>query len=144
MTKKSFKVADMTSLLGRIDEKRAELPKAEIQHVQPVSETPAPAAELSPADSAKPDERITGKTESRSVVEKSAPTAIYRTNTTGRPSIKRADIEYVKLSPRIPKRVKKLAEYALIEERYVGELGNPITTMDELIELALVRLLEEK
>ena len=62
----------------------------------------------------------------------------------GRPTSKRPDVEYVKISPVIPKALKKQAELALLEERFDGLNGSPITTLDAIIELALTRLLKNK
>jgi hypothetical protein len=136
MAKKKHEVADIDSLLGTIAEKRPELPKTEIQHVQPVSaaaEEPAPSSAVIPA---KRENRKTGKDAAgtQDVVLIRAPG--------GRPTSKRPDVEYVKISPLIPKPLKKHADLALIEERFDGPDGKPVKTMDVLVELALTRLLQ--
>lgn len=133
---KKHDVPDIDSLLGTIADKRAELPKTEIQHVQPVGESTVPTSE--PVRETKPETSKAGKT------GKQLPAPQDDASRGGRPSSKRPDIEYVKVSPRIPKQLKKLAELALIDERFDGPDGKPIKTMDVLIELALTRLLQKK
>lgn len=132
---KKHDVPDIDSLLGTIAEKRPELPKTEIQHVQPVAQTPAGAT---PESEREPAKREAGKTGKRANDDapKKAPG--------GRPTSKRPDVEYVKISPVIPKALKKQAELALLEERFDGHGGSPITTLDAIIELALTRLLQKK
>ena len=125
---KKMDVPDIGGLLGRIAEKRHDLPKAPIQSVNPVGEKPATRKAVEPA------KRQNKKVE--------APPADDRTRGVGgRPSTKKDDVEYVKLSPRIPKALKKRVELALIEERYRDEDGNIVKTMDEFVALALDRLL---
>ena len=133
---KKHEVPDIDGLLGTIADKRAELPKTEIQHVQPVGESMASPSE--PTRDAKPDVSKAGTT------GKQLPASQEDASRGGRPSSKRPDIEYVKVSPRIPKQLKKHAELALIDERFDGPDGKPIKTMDVLIELALTRLLQKK
>ncbi len=52
--------------------------------------------------------------------------------------------KYVKISPRIPKFLKKQVEIALINEQFKDSEGNLIKTLDEIVSLALERLLFEK
>ena len=119
-------VPDIGNLLSEISKKRdsGELPKTEIQHVQPV----------------KDQER----NNSNELKRQNVKTAKQENNETrgvgGRPSVKREDIEYVKISPRIPKALKKRVEIAMIEERFSDKEGRSITTLDEIVELALTRL----
>lgn len=133
---KKHDVPDIDSLLGTIADKRAELPKTEIQHVQPVGESTASLSE--PTREPKPEVSKAGKT------AKPLPASQDDVSRGGRPSFKRSDIEYVKLSPRVPKQLKKHADLALIEERFDGPDGKPVKTMDVLVELALTRLLQKK
>ena len=125
---KKMDVPDIGGLLGQIAEKRHDLPKAPIQSVNPVGVKPATRKAVEPA------KRQNKKAET--------PTTDDRTRGVGgRPSTKKDDVEYVKLSPRIPKALKKRVELALIEERYRDEDGNIVKTMDEFVALALDRLL---
>jgi len=126
-TAKKMDVPDIGGLLGKISEKRHDHPKTPIQSVNPVDEKPA--------------ERKAVKTAKRQTDEPAHQVDDRTRGGGGRPSIKKEDIEYVKLSPRVPKDLKKRAEMALIEERYRDEEGNVIKTMDEFVALALDRLL---
>jgi hypothetical protein len=123
---KKMDVPDIGGLLGQIAEKRHDLPKAPIQSVQPVEEpgkvSPS-AVKLAKQENAKTQE----------------PLAPVR-GVGGRPSSKKQGVEYVKLSPRIPKTLKKQAELALIQERFRDDDGQVIKTLDELITLAVERL----
>lgn len=135
---KKHEVPDIDGLLGTIADKRAELPKTEIQHVQPVG---TPAAESASPSAVVPLKRENGKTGK----EKGATQeVVLMRGPGGRPTSKRPDVEYVKISPVIPKALKKQAELALLEERFDGLNGSPITTLDAIIELALTRLLKNK
>ena len=126
-TAKKMDVPDIGGLLGQIAEKRNDLPKAPIQSVQPVED--------------KQVSRTGGKTPK----QKNQPVPEDRSRGIGgRPSVKKEDIEYVKLSPRVPKELKKSVERALIDELYRDKDGNVIKTMDEFVALALTRLLESR
>lgn len=126
MVTKKIDVPDISNLLGEISKKRdsGELPKTEIQHVQPFKEQKHENSQELKRENIK-----TGKQES------SEPRGAG-----GRPSVKREDIEYVKISPRIPKSLKKQVEIALVEERFSDKEGRAITTLDEIVALALARL----
>jgi hypothetical protein len=63
-------------------------------------------------------------------------------NAGGRPTVKPQNVEYVKVSPRIPKQLKKRVEIALVEERFKDRNGRSITTLDEIIAHALHQLLD--
>jgi hypothetical protein len=125
-TTKKMDVPDIGGLLGKISSKREELPKSPIQSVQPV---PSEVDENKAVETA---ERKTVKT--TAVEEKKV------RGTGGRPSVKRDDIEYVKISPRIPEDLKTLVDVALSTKRFRYKNGNPIKTLDELTALALARL----
>ena len=133
MVAKKINVPDIGSLLGQIAEKRdsGELPRTEVQRVQPVE-----TEERMNVDTLKSK---AGKTEKQ---KKTAPVRADGSSVTGRPTMKAVDIEYVKLSPRIPKGLKKIVEIALVEERFKDEDGRVITTMDEIVALALARLMK--
>lgn len=126
MATKKMDVPDIGNLLSEISKKRdsGELPKTEIQHVQPVK-----AQEHINSNELKRQNGKTGKQENGET-----------RGVGGRPSVKREDIEYVKISPRIPKALKKRVEIAMIEERFSDKEGRAITTLDEIVELALTRL----
>lgn len=125
MATKKMNVPDLGNLLGKITEKResGELPKTEIQRVQPVDTAKRSAGQ--------PEQSVTlsAEPENKPVV--------------GRPSTKVDGVEYVKISPRIPKALKKSADFSMVEERFKDKNGRSVTTMDELVALALERLLEE-
>lgn len=124
---KKMDVPDISGLLGKISEKRHDLPKAPTQRVQVVEEKPAePKAD----ETAK---RKHVKTAKHSVEEVRG--------VGGRPSVKKEDIEYVKLSPRIPLELKRKVVDAINYNRYQDEEGNVIKTMDEFVALAIARLL---
>ena len=124
---KKMDVPDIGGLLGRIAEKRHDLPKAPIQSVNPVGEKPSERKAVEPAK--RQNKKAEASTDDRT------------RGVGGRPSTKKDDVEYVKLSPRVPKALKKRVELALIEERYRDEDGNIVKTMDEFVALALDRLL---
>jgi hypothetical protein len=126
MVAKKINMPDIGGLLGQISEKRdsGELPRTEIQRVQPV----------------KDESRIAVKTAKRENVKTSKEPASVGRSSGGRPSVKQEGIEYVKLSPRIPKALSTQAKIALAEERFKDKDGQPVKTLDELVALAFERL----
>ena len=133
MVAKKMNVPDIGSLLGQIAEKRdsGELPRTEVQRVQSVE-----TEERMNVDTLKSKAGKTEKQKNRVLVRTDG------SSVTGRPTMKAVDIEYVKLSPRIPKGLKKIVEIALVEERFKDDEGRVITTMDEIVSLALARLMK--
>lgn len=133
MVAKKINVPDIGSLLGQIAEKRdsGELPRTEVQRVQPVE-----TEERMNVDTLKSKAGKTEKQKNRVLVRTDG------SSVTGRPTMKAVDIEYVKLSPRIPKGLKKIVEIALVEERFKDDEGRVITTIDEIVALALARLMK--
>ena len=133
MVAKKINVPDIGSLLGQIAEKRdsGELPRTEVQRVQPVE-----TEERMNVDTLKSKAGKTEKQKNRVLVRTDG------SSVTGRPTMKAVDIDYVKLSPRIPKGLKKTVEIALVEERFKDEDGRVITTMDEIVAFALARLMK--
>ena len=129
MATKKMDVPDIGNLLSEISKKRdsGELPKTEIQHVQPVKDQ-----EHNNSNELKRQNVKTSKQKNSEI-----------RGVGGRPSVKREDIEYVKISPRIPKALKKRVEIAMIEERFSDKEGRAITTLDEIVELALTRLVSK-
>lgn len=128
-TTKKMDVPDIGGLLGKISSKREELPKSPIQSVQPVH--------------SEADENKAVETEKRKNTKTPAIEEKKVRGTGGRPSVKRDDIEYVKISPRIPKRLKKRVEIALIEERFRDVNGHLVNTLDEFTALAFERLFDK-
>lgn len=115
---------DIGGLLGKIAEKQksGELPKTEIQHVQPI----ASAGE-----------------EFKSLNSETIKQESVQTKRMGRPSAKSQDLEYVKISPKIPKALKKQVDMALVEGRFIDAQQRQITTLDELTTFALEQLLAQ-
>jgi hypothetical protein len=125
MVTKKMNVPDIDNLLSSISKKRdsGELPPTERQRIESFEPAESKAAKTVKQEDAKPAKR-----------EARGPG--------GRPTTKVKSIEYVKLSPRIPKALKKTAEIALVEERFRDQEGRPITTLDGIVSLALERLLK--
>lgn len=121
MATKTPTVPDIGGLLSKISAKHNELPKAPIQRIEPVAE----------------ESRKAGKTVKRQY----ANTAEVKT---GRPSVKPAEVEYVKITPRIPKTIRAKMLVAIAEERFTQSPGKPIKTIDEFVSLALTRMLDSK
>jgi hypothetical protein len=132
MATKKLDVPDIGGLLGKITEKREELPKAPIQSVQPVEEK---AAESKNGGTLKQQNSIPANQ------PQSQPEPPPR-GAGGRPSVKKDSIVYVKISPRIPKALKRDVDIALIDERFKDAEKNPIKTLDEIVAYALDRLLK--
>jgi hypothetical protein len=112
-TTKKSPVPDIGNLLGKITEKRdrGEIPKTEIQHVQPVSENQLILPSL------KPEKKM------------------------GRPSTKKEGVEYFKIGPKIPASLKYKIDLALVERRFKTKDGTPIKSIEQLTELAFELLL---
>ena len=58
----------------------------------------------------------------------------------GRPTVKREDVEYMKISPRIPKELRQEIGVKLMQERFIDSDGQKIKTLDELVTYALEKL----
>ena len=130
MATKKLDVPDIGGLLGKITEKREELPKAPIQSVQPVEEKAAESKNNN-----------TPKQQNGTPVNQPQPEPPPR-GAGGRPSVKKDSVVYVKISPRIPKALKRDVDIALIDERFKDAEKNPIKTLDEIVAYALDRLLK--
>ena len=135
-TKKKLNVPDIGGLLGKISEKREEMPKTPVQSVQPVEE----GVEAKPARS----KAVKTLKRKNSNTAKPAATEIRPRAAGGRPTLKKDSVEYVKVSPRIPKALKKKVDIALVNERFVDQDGNAINTLDEIVAYALEKLLSER
>ena len=112
------------------------MPKTPVQSVQPIQESTDKNTD--PDKTVKTPKMVKSKTVKQAVLS----TSLYR-GAGGRPSIKKDSVEYVKMSPRIPKTLKKQVDIALIHERFKDSDGNLIKTLDEIVSLALERLLVE-
>ncbi len=134
-TKKKLNVPDIGGLLGKISEKREEMPKTPVQSVQPVKESVAKKPARS--KNVKTLKQKNSNT-SKQVITEAKPRAAG-----GRPTLKKNSVEYVKVSPRIPKALKKEVDLALVNERFADKDGNAINTLDEIVAHALEELLSE-
>ncbi len=134
-TKKKLNVPDIGGLLGKISEKREEMPKTPVQSVQPVKE--GVAVKSSGEKAVKTLKRKNSNT------AKPAEPEVRPRAAGGRPTLKKDSVEYVKVSPRIPKALKKKVDLALVNERFVDQDGTSINTLDEIVAYALEKLLSE-
>ncbi len=134
-TKKKLNVPDIGGLLGKISEKREEMPKTPVQSVHPVKE----GAEKKPARS----KAVKTLKQKNSNTAKPAAAEAKPRVAGGRPTRKKDSVEYVKMSPRITKDLKKKVDLALIHERFADKDGNAINTLDEIVAHALEKLLSE-
>ena len=134
---KTMDVPDIGGLLGKITDKRdrGELGVTERQHVTPVLTEKQKNKRTEEQNNVKPLNRKTASVLRRVKSES--------TSTGGRPTLKSPDVEYVRLGAQIPKVIKQQMKDALNYERFKTEEGVPITTVDELLTLALERLLKE-
>lgn len=108
-------VPDIGNLLGKISEKRDELPKTERQHV--VTAPDAEKRENDQTEKPKNDKSLTQKNEK---------TEERKNKKTGRPTAKDKDnIEYVRLGCNIPKPIRQKAGDAINHEKFKTPEGNP-------------------
>ncbi|HMX99643.1 MAG TPA: hypothetical protein PKI88_04065 [Agitococcus sp.] len=130
-------VPDVTSLLGNIAQKQknGELGASPIQAVKPV--------EISAEK--KDDEVKEFKSKnSQSVVRvDNKSREADRRPQGGRPSVKRDDIEYMKISPRIPKYLREEIGVKMAQHKFIDRDGKRIMTLDELVTYALEKLSDE-
>ncbi len=124
-------VPDIGGLLGKISEKRDELPKTERQHV-----VTAPVAEKQ--ENVKTENQLNDK----SFSQKNVKTEKQENKKTGRPSLKVGDkSEYVRLGCNIHQSLRKKAGHAITDGLFKTPEGKTIKTLDELVSLALTQLL---
>lgn len=128
MNTKKMTVPDIGGLLGQIAAKRPDMPKTAIQHVQPIEE--------GKQESGKEEKNLRGKTlESERVIEVSK---------IGRKTKKVPEVEYVKISPKIAKPLKKRVDIAIKSELITDAEGTIITTLDECVAYALEQILNKR
>ncbi len=147
-------VPDIGGLLGKISEKRDEMPKTPVQSVQPLQEFIDQNTDTDKALKDQKEEQSKAvkdtdtdkalkaqkKEQSKAVKDTDADKALKAQKKEQSKAVKK----YVKISPRIPKFLKKQVEIALINEQFKDSEGNLIKTLDEIVSLALERLLFEK
>ena len=147
-------VPDIGGLLGKISEKRDEMPKTPVQSVQPLQEFIDQNTDTDKALKDQKEEQSKAvkdtdtdkslkaqkKEQSKAVKDTDADKALKAQKKAQSKAVKK----YVKISPRIPKFLKKQVEIALINEQFKDSEGNLIKTLDEIVSLALERLLFEK
>lgn len=136
-------VPDIGGLLGKITDKRdkGELGITERQHVTPVkteNQENDKAFTQKNEETEKPENKKTEKVLNVKTLKR---VKMVRTATGGRPTLKDREVEYVRLGAQIPKPVRQQMNDALNYERFKTENGEPIKTVDELLTLALERLL---
>ena len=117
---KKMEVPDVSDLLSRIGESRGSLPKSPVQEVKPV-------------------ERIDVNTSVRENTKTPKPAAT--SNLGGKPTNKKTEVTYVRLSPRIPAPLKEDLDIALIKRKFVDDQGQPIRYIDEFVAEAVRRML---
>lgn len=130
-------VPDVTSLLGNIAQKQknGELGASPIQTVKPVEVL---------AEKTVDEVKEFKSKNSQSVVRvDNKPREADRRPQGGRPSVKRDDIEYMKISPRIPKYLRKEIGVKMAQHKFIDRDGKRIMTLDELVTYALEKLSDE-
>jgi hypothetical protein len=134
-------VPDIGGLLGKISEKREEMPKTPVQTLQPVDEKAEDKPVISKTIKTLKSKNSGALSQKNIDTAKQTKAEAKMRGTGGRPTVKKNSVEYVKMSPRIPKALKKRVDIALIHERFVDKDGNAIKTLDEIVAHALEKLL---
>lgn len=130
-TKTKMDVPDIGGLLGKITAKQSqgELGKTDRQKVVLVSD----------------EKQENGKTKKQSNVksfsQENAKTIKQEIVKTGRKSRRQEGVDYVRIGAVIPKGMRQQMSNALTYEVFKNKKGEPIKTVDEIIQLALERLL---
>jgi hypothetical protein len=135
---------DISGLLGQINAKRAEIPRAPMQRVVPIV-PPAPEVPAEKIDSKKVKEfksanSKTSKPSARDAGRDGGGERLVK-GSGGRPSVKKPGIEYFKINPKVEMQLVKRARQAILDERFQRPDGTPIKTLEEIVSIALERLL---
>jgi hypothetical protein len=130
-------VPDVTSLLGNIAQKQknGELGASPIQTVKPV--------EISAEKTGDEVKEFKSKNSQSIVRVDNKSREADRRPQGGRPSVKRDDIEYMKISPRIPKYLREEIGVKMAQQKFIDRDGKRIMTLDELVTYALEKLSDE-
>ena len=130
-------VPDVTSLLGNIAQKQknGELGASPIQAVKPVEVLAEKTGDEVKEFKSKNSQSVV-RVDNKSREADRRPQG-------GRPSVKRDDIEYMKISPRIPKYLRKEIGVKMAQHKFVDRDGKRIMTLDELVTYALEKLSDE-
>ena len=135
-------VPDIGNLLGTITSKRdkGELGKTERQHVAPVKTEPQENDKAFAQEKGETNKRGNDKTLTRYNVKTGKR---VKEVAIGRPTTKSSDIQYVRMGVVIPKSLRQKVADALTYERCKTKDGYVVKTLDDIVTLALARLLEE-
>ena len=130
-TKTKMDVPDIGGLLGKITAKQSqgELGKTDRQKVVLVSDEKQENGETKEQFNVKSFSQENAKTIKQEIVK------------TGRKSRRQEGVDYVRIGAVIPKGMRQQMSNALTYEVFKNKKGEPIKTVDEIIQLALERLL---
>ena len=130
-------VPDVTSLLGNIAQKQknGELGASPIQAVKPVEVLAEKIGDEVKEFKSKNSQSVV-RVDNKSREADRRPQG-------GRPSVKRDDIEYMKISPRIPKYLREEIGVKMAQQKFIDRDGKRIMTLDELVTYALEKLSDE-
>jgi hypothetical protein len=134
---KTKTLPDVSSLLGSIAQKQknGELGSSPIQTVKPV---------VKPIEESNSEVKEFKSKNSQSVVRvDNKSRESDRRPQGGRPSVKRDDVEYMKISPRIPKYLREEIGVKMAQHKFFDRDGKRIMTLDELVTYALEKLSDE-
>jgi hypothetical protein len=141
---------DASGLLKSMTAQVSSMEKSPVQHVQPVdkktvkTENSLNGKTLKQEAGISDSDGITEKRENNKTFKRENVKTESQQNgktVTGRPTVKKQDTEYIKISPKIPEFIKVEAGKALLDKRFVSTEGFVIKTMDELVSHALEKLL---
>jgi hypothetical protein len=130
-TKTKMDVPDIGRLLGKITDKQSqgELGTTDRQKVVLVSEETQENKKTEKQNNVKSFSQENGKTIKQEIVK------------TGRKSRRQEGVDYVRIGAVIPKGMRQQLSDALTYEVFKNKKGESIKTVDEIIQLALERLL---
>ena len=122
------KLDEVSGLLGNITRKResGDLKPSPVQTiVQPISKKSSNSKEFKSKNSLEQSQEVSGAKQG------------------GRPSLKHPDVDYMKISPRIPRKLRQELAIAMTQEKLLDNDGNVIPTLDEAVAYALQKLLND-